>query len=182
MNKIKIALDAGHGGIDNGTHGGGMQEEKVNLNVALELQKLLNESGHYEVFMTRVDDKFLSLSQRSAVINKFAPNIAIAIHHNAGGGHGYDLIYNVKKTTSYALALHIAQEYDAIGQTKHKIYFRTNIIGNDYYSIQRLTKAPCVITEFAFMDTDDVKDIDTSTEQKNEAMAIFKAINKFYNL
>jgi N-acetylmuramoyl-L-alanine amidase len=182
MSKIKIAIDVGHGGIDNGTHGGGMNEDKVNLNVALELEKLLLASGHYEVFMTRRDDNFLTLAQRSRKINAFVPNIVISIHHNAGGGVGYDLIYNCNKTASYILAIEISREFDLLGQTKHRIFSRVNSTGADYYSVQRLTKAPCVISEYAFMDSVDVKDIDTLTEQWHEARAIFKGINKFYNL
>ena len=182
MSKHKLAIDVGHGGVDSGAIGGGMQEEKVNLNVALELEKLLLTDGHYEVMMTRRDDTYLTLSKRSRLINAFNPEIVVSIHHNAGGGFGYDVIYNSNKTASFILATDISREFDLLGQTKHRVFSRINNFGTDYYSIQRLTKAPCVITEYAFMDTSDVKDIDTLTEQWHEARAIFRAINKFFDL
>jgi N-acetylmuramoyl-L-alanine amidase len=172
---MKIALDTGHGGLDPGASGGGMKEKKINFNVATELARLLKAKGH-TVMLTRPNDETLDLLKRAKLINAFNPDIAISVHHNAGGGQGYDVIHNVAKSESYTLAIMIAREFELLKQTKHKVFSRTNSFGTDYYGIQRLTKAPLVITEFAFLDSADVKDIDTLAEQMAEADAIYKAI------
>lgn len=182
MIKHKVAIDIGHGGIDGGTHGGGMKEKKVNWNEGMELNRLLIASGNYTTFVTRPNDEFITLNKRSALINAFNPEIAIAIHHNAGGGHGYDIIYNHDKPLSLKIAFLLKKEYDLSGQIKHGVFDRVNLRGQDYYGIQRNTKAPLIISEYAFMDTDDVKKIDTLDKQKAIAMMQFKAINKFFGL
>ena len=181
VSKKKIAIDTGHGGTDSGATGGGMLEKKINYNVATKLKDLLLVAG-FTVFMDRPNDETISLDVRSQLINKFNPDITVSIHHNAGGGYGYDLIYNVGKNepASKKLANLIAPEFKSLGQTEHKIYNKTQSDGRDYYSIQRNTLSPTLICEFAFLDTLDVKDVDTLTEQWAEAKAISKGLINYF--
>jgi len=81
-----ICLDAGHGGTqqtDSYRVGPtGEREEWVNLRVALLLQKLLESRGA-QVIMTRTDDSFIPLTQRSEVALANKADIFVSIHHNA---------------------------------------------------------------------------------------------------
>lgn len=181
--KDKVSVDLGHGGTDPGTSGGGMLEKNVNLNVGMEYNRLLLADGHYDVLMTRTADTAISLEARAAKINTFNPVFAISIHENAttaGGAYGYQTIYNVNKPASLKLANLINTEFSALGQTKNNSFSKAQSDGRDWYGIQRLTNCPTVITEFAFMNSPDVLDIDTLTEQKAIAMALYKATNKFF--
>lgn len=181
--KDKVAVDMGHGGSDPGTSGGGMLEKNVNFIIGTELNRLLLVDGHYDVLMTRTGDETLSLEQRAAKMNAFKSVINLSTHENAtsaGGAYGYQTIYNVNKPESLRLANLINTEFDALGQTKNRSYSRAESDGLDYYGIQRLSNAPTVISEFAFMNSPDVADIDTLIEQKAVAMALYKAINKFF--
>ena len=83
---IKICLDPGHGGqahLLNYKRGPtGFREAEVNLRVALYLREFLKEAGAI-VFMTRTDDSFVSLPDRSEIANKNAVDFFISLHHNS---------------------------------------------------------------------------------------------------
>ena len=58
-NPVTVIIDAGHGGEDCGTIGvNGVYEKDINLSVANELERLLEEQG-VNVIMTRREDKLL---------------------------------------------------------------------------------------------------------------------------
>ena len=82
---IKICLDPGHGGqahLLNYKRGPtGFREAEANLRVALYLRDFLKEAGAI-VFMTRTDDSFVSITDRSEFANKNAVDFFISLHHN----------------------------------------------------------------------------------------------------
>ncbi len=82
---IKICLDPGHGGqahLLNYKRGPtGLREAEANLRVALYLREFLKEAGAI-VFMTRTDDSFVSIPDRSEIANKNAVDFFISLHHN----------------------------------------------------------------------------------------------------
>ncbi len=78
-----IVIDAGHGGKDPGAIGYKRYREKVVvLKIAQYLKKILKYRG-YKVYMTRDSDKFIKLSNRTALANKKSANLFISIHANA---------------------------------------------------------------------------------------------------
>ena len=80
----RIVIDPGHGGHDTGTIGPtGLTEKDVVLDVALRLAKLLEEEAGSEVVMTRHDDTFIPLEERTAIANEKAADLFISIHANA---------------------------------------------------------------------------------------------------
>ncbi|RKU14577.1 hypothetical protein C6502_00285 [Candidatus Poribacteria bacterium] len=85
LDGIKICLDPGHGGqahLLNYKRGPtGLREAEVNLHVALYLREFLKEAGAI-VFMTRTDDSFVSITDRSKLANKNAVDFFISLHHN----------------------------------------------------------------------------------------------------
>lgn len=83
---IKICLDPGHGGqayLPNYKRGPtGLREAEANLRVALHLYDFLTQAGAI-VFMTRTDDFFVSIPDRSEIANKNAVDFFISLHHNS---------------------------------------------------------------------------------------------------
>ncbi len=78
-----IILDPGHGGIDPGAIGRkGLQEKNVNLSIAKLLKKKLENYG-LKVLMTRSDDRFVALSERTRFANEKKGDLFISIHCNA---------------------------------------------------------------------------------------------------
>ena len=80
----RIVIDPGHGGHDLGTIGpGGLLEKDLVLSIALDLQSLLQEKLGAQVILTRSDDTFISLEERSAIANQFRADLFISIHANS---------------------------------------------------------------------------------------------------
>jgi N-acetylmuramoyl-L-alanine amidase len=78
-----VVLDAGHGGQDEGATGpSGLREKDLVLDVARRLAGLLRERG-VRVVLTRTDDRFLSLEERTAVANDARADLFLSIHANA---------------------------------------------------------------------------------------------------
>lgn len=82
LKKIKIMIDPGHGGTDNGAVYGGTREADLTLSVSQKLQKILLKESHYDVQMTRTTDKTLSLQERLN-FEKQSWDLFISIHANA---------------------------------------------------------------------------------------------------
>ncbi len=76
-----IIIDPGHGGVDSGAQGaGGNKEKDIVLNFALLLQKLLIQSGSFEVALTRTNDSFISLQERVDLARANKADLFISIH------------------------------------------------------------------------------------------------------
>jgi N-acetylmuramoyl-L-alanine amidase len=75
-----IVLDPGHGGYDSGAEKLGTIEKDVVLAFGLVLRDLLEKTGRYKVMMTRSDDTFIPLDERTAYAERNKANLFIAIH------------------------------------------------------------------------------------------------------
>jgi N-acetylmuramoyl-L-alanine amidase len=85
MPSVKIFIDPGHGGKDEGaksTTGPKCYEKSFNLTTAIHLEKYLRDYG-YETVMTRGDDTFVPLRLRSAFANGNRANLFVSVHYNA---------------------------------------------------------------------------------------------------
>jgi N-acetylmuramoyl-L-alanine amidase len=81
---FKIVLDPGHGGEDPGAIGPtGLKEKNVVLKVATSLRRKIRKELGWEVIMTRADDRFIPLDERTAIANKENGNLFLSIHANA---------------------------------------------------------------------------------------------------
>ncbi len=82
--KLRIVIDAGHGGKDPGAVGvGRLKEKDLTLAIARKLAVKLKNRLDCEVKLTRSTDTYLSLSRRTAMANAFGADIFISIHANA---------------------------------------------------------------------------------------------------
>ena len=80
----RIVLDPGHGGHDTGTIGpGGYMEKDLVLDVAKGLQKLLQDRLGAQVILTRTDDSFMSLEDRTIFANQQQADLFVSIHANS---------------------------------------------------------------------------------------------------
>lgn len=79
----RILVDAGHGGKDPGALGTrGTMEKTINLWMARELAEELRAKD-FEVLLTRTDDTFIPLGDRTALANKYKADLFISLHCNA---------------------------------------------------------------------------------------------------
>jgi N-acetylmuramoyl-L-alanine amidase len=80
----RIVIDAGHGGHDDGTIGPhGALEKDIVLDVALRVAKLVQERMGAEVILTRSDDTFIPLRERTAIANDHKADLFLSIHANS---------------------------------------------------------------------------------------------------
>lgn len=82
LKKLKVVLDAGHGGMDGGTAGYGVQEKDATLDLARRVEIELRRQG-IKVRMTRQSDVYVELEDRCAVAAKSDASAFVSIHLNA---------------------------------------------------------------------------------------------------
>lgn len=75
-----VVIDPGHGGRDPGAGSGPTKEKQLTLAIALALRDDLLRSGGVRVALTRSDDRFLALGERSAIARKMGADLFISIH------------------------------------------------------------------------------------------------------
>lgn len=79
-----IMIDPGHGGKDPGAIGrDGLTEKEVVLDIGLRLRQLIRERMGKTVIMTREDDTFIALDDRTLIANSKNADLFISIHANA---------------------------------------------------------------------------------------------------
>jgi len=77
-----IVIDAGHGGHDSGALCAGKMEKDLVLQITKRLQKEFRSQG-YRVYLTRGNDRFLKLGERTKIADKMDAKVFISIHANA---------------------------------------------------------------------------------------------------
>lgn len=79
-----VVIDAGHGGVDPGTHGrSGVQEKDVVLAFAKKFAEELRSTGRYDVHLTRDSDIFIPLRERVAIARRHKADLFISVHADA---------------------------------------------------------------------------------------------------
>lgn len=82
--KRVVVVDAGHGGVDPGTHGtNGLVEKDLVLAVAKNLRDTLEAAGRYNVQLTRDSDVFIPLRERVNIARAAHGDLLISIHADA---------------------------------------------------------------------------------------------------
>jgi len=81
--KMRIVVDAGHGGWDLGTVGRrGLLEKDLVLEIAQRLGKLLESRLGMEVIYTRQDDNYIPLDERAGMANQAQADLFVSVHAN----------------------------------------------------------------------------------------------------
>jgi len=174
----KVFIGVGHGGKDPGAVANNFKEKDLNLDVADAVFDTLERHGVYAM-LSRIGDESDTLNDRVKECNEYNPDLAVDIHHNAGGGDGAEVFYHYKGGVSKTLAENILSEIVKLGQNSRGAKIKKGADGKDYYGFIRETKAPAVIVECAFLDNkSDVQIVDTEEERKAMGKAIAKGVLK----
>lgn len=100
-----VVLDPGHGGKDYGAVGSITNEKTINLAVAKEVNRLLQQHKGIKTVMTRSDDRFIELQERAAIANRNHGDLFMSIHVNSVDYKNKNRA-NIKGASVYALGLH----------------------------------------------------------------------------
>lgn len=98
VNFPTVVVDPGHGGNDEGCHGHGLKEKDLTLDIAIRIGRLL-ESFDVPVVLTRHDDRYVALAERSAIANAIGRTVFVSIHFNQfrGIAEGIETFYADQK-------------------------------------------------------------------------------------
>jgi N-acetylmuramoyl-L-alanine amidase len=148
IRKLRIAIDAGHGGENSGAHGGVSRvlEKDYTLLIAEDLQKILKTAGVKHIFMTRTKDTTLSMPERIAMLKTFDPHFLISIHLNSASSD------TVEGTSTYyrypgfrPLTMTILNRMLTLGLKEY------GNVGNFNFSLSGPTDYPNALVEVAFL-------------------------------
>ncbi len=147
LKNLKVAVDAGHGGDNNGARGitTKILEKEYTLLFAKQLEKLLLDENA-DVFMTRDKDTTLNMPDRILTLQKEDPHFLISIHLNSSARD------SIKGTSTY---------YRHIGFRPLSQFILTNLlelglkefgnIGSFNFALSGPTEYPNCLVEVAFL-------------------------------
>ncbi len=180
LSGIKILLDPGHGGTESGALGPTSYPEKaVNLTVSQLLREELLKRGA-TVYMTRTEDKEVSLQDRVAMIDRLKPAIALSIHYNslpddgdAQNTQGVGMFWYNAQAHSLAVFLHnyLVQKLE---RPSYGVFWNN-------LALTRPTTAPAVLLELGFMSNpSEFEWVTNPQEQPKLAQAIADGITQWF--
>lgn len=87
--KVRVCLDAGHGGADSGALSPDRRtkEKEMTLDVVRRLRDLLRRDGAFEILLSRPDDASQpTLEERPAKARRWRADLFVSVHFNANPG------------------------------------------------------------------------------------------------
>lgn len=172
----KVVIDAGHGGYDHGAIYGGHNEKDITLKIATKVEKLLKDAG-VNAFMTRDDDRFVSLSERVDISNATKTDAFVSLHANAlvsnPNMEGLQTYYYSNSGHNLAQFMHKAL-LDEVGMPDQRIR-KAN------FWVCKYTNSPSVLLELGFMTNSKERDKLTQESYQNKiAKAVSEGLMNYF--
>ena len=161
--KIKIALDAGHGGVDGGVSGRttGVKESDLNLEITLALKAELEKTG-FEVCLTRKTEAGLydtvskgfkkrDMQKRKEIIEACRPTLVVSLHQNyypSTSTRGAQVFYKKDETQGMRLANLVQNALNDLYKTQN--VKPRNAMSADYFMLS-CYPCPSVLVECGFL-------------------------------
>ena len=173
---LYIAIDPGHGGSNEGATGvtSNVKEKDYTLKIARQVAAYLQKKKVH-VFMTRNEDKDLSMIDRTLMLREQQPDFLISIHLNSAGNA------NVKRVSTYyryigfrPLTQYILNRMLQLGLNNY------GNVGSFNFSLSGPTEYPNCLVEVAFLSNpDDEKKILDEKFHKAVAKKIYKGVKDY---
>ncbi|HET6253890.1 MAG TPA: N-acetylmuramoyl-L-alanine amidase [Puia sp.] len=179
IRRLRIAIDAGHGGDNSGASGvtSHIREKEYTLLIAEQLRKALKTAGVKSVYMTRAADTSLSMPERTAMLKAYDPHLLVSIHLNSAGSD------TVQGTSTYyryigfrPLSMAILNRMLTLGLKEF------GNVGSFNFSLNGPTDYPNALVEVAFLSNrEDEKKILKPAFRKAVAQKIYLGIVDWLN-
>ena len=140
-----VVIDAGHGGRDVGGAYGKVYEKWLALDTAMRLEDKLRAKG-FKTVMTRRSDRFISLSKRAQIGNRYPNSVFVSIHYNftwKTSVSGLETFYCSRKSKPLADAVHRGMMSKVRANDRGVKYARYYVIRN--------TQTPSILVEGGFV-------------------------------
>ncbi|MDQ0300312.1 N-acetylmuramoyl-L-alanine amidase [Salibacterium salarium] len=158
-----IVLDPGHGGSDPGAVYQDTKEKELTLLIARKVSEHFKVDKKHSVKMTRNNDNYLSLEERVKIANDWGADYFVSLHHNAGGGHGFEsYVYSGNKNTETKEKQEIVHRSIMSFLQSYELPDR-GMKENNYFVLKN-TKMSAILLENLFLDHDK----DVALLSKNE--------------
>ncbi len=172
-----IVVDAGHGGYDPGTSGKSSIEKNLALTTAKLVASRLANSGA-NVFMTRSNDTFISLSGRVDVSEAKHADAFISIHYNASTSSSANGIasfyYSESKDKELAKYIQESMAENAPSMKDMGVRF------GDYY-VTRENNQRAVLLELGFLsNAHDEQIVSSNAYQQQISTGIYQGIARYF--
>ena len=176
-----IAVDAGHGGEDEGASREDVMEKDINLAIAGRLKVKLEDMG-YTVMMVREDDTYHSKEERVEAAYKVRASAYVSIHQNTwedAQARGIETWYSGKDG---------AQDSRRLAALVHKETVRSTgaeareLRGDSEFTVTSQTLAPACLIETGFLSNPRERECLADPEyQEKLAGGIAKGIDLYFN-
>lgn len=195
VKKLKVLIDPGHGGIDQGTSGdSGIGEAPLNLAISEKLMKFL-EGGGFDVEMTRYEDEGLyslksrtirekkneDLFNRVKLINDSEADMVVSIHLNSFPQkqyYGAHVFYQKNNLTGKIAADIMQESLKSILDENNK---RVPQVKKGI-KIMDDTTVPVLLIECGFLsNNEEEKKLESDNYQEKTAWAIYAGLIKYFN-
>ena len=184
--RIKIVLDAGHGGTDSGavsTIDKTVTEKALNLDMIERLNERFLMLG-YDVILTRSEDEYIKLLDRARISNTSDADIFLSIHFNSttnSTSKGIEVLYAseknviIKSVEQVHLAKAIQKELiESTGSTNRGVKNRADLI------VLNKTKNVAALCELGFLtNREDMENITNSSYLDTMADAIVRGVENY---
>lgn len=206
--KVVVVLDPGHGSLEAGASGNGLQEYKLNYKIAQYCKSELETYEGVEVYLTHNGTGFSGtaserLQKRVNVAVSKNADVLVSLHINATGtgtSQGAEVWYPNKNykpaanTVGKALSQDIQNELVKLGLYNRGIKEKSTVEDKypdgslqDWYGIIRLSKMagiPGIIVEHAFIDNSSDANKFLSSDSKLKALGVADAtgISSYFGL
>ncbi len=179
VKRLFIAVDAGHGGSNEGAAGvtGKGPEKTYTLRFANELEKYLKRKGA-TVLMTRTSDTTINNIDRVLLLQNAMPDLLVSLHFNSSqnikvqGASTYYKHIGFKSLSSAVLDRLLQLELSEFGN-----------VGNFNFTLNAPTDFPNTLAEIAFLSNgDDEKKIIDPRFQRAVAKKIYKGIKDWLKI
>ena len=183
---MKFCVLVGHGkskagGYDPGAVSGKYQEFRIAKEIAKYTDEYLRSLGNESVLINY--DGSLYLTERIAKVNASDFDFAVEIHLNAGGGTGTEVYYSAGNAKAKGAAAAVSAGIaGALSVRNRGAKTRLNSAGSDYFGVIRSTKIPTLLIETVFIDTDDVKKVESESGQRRCGKAIAEALSGYFDV
>lgn len=188
---MRVVVDPGHGAPDPGARGRIANEADINLDVAIELSKILSSMGIVAP-LTRSgpkrihrDNRNVDLSSRPAMANRLKADAFISIHCNGAvspEANGFEIYTTPGQNNSDKLATAIFESWKEAFPAQKK---RTDYSDGDpdkeaNLKVLRETRCPSCLVELGFItNLQEEKFLLNKLNQEMMALAIAKGIIKY---
>lgn len=175
--KIKVLIDPGHGGNDVGAKGQkGSFEKNISLGIAKKVAGYLSQYKDLEIILSRTEDTYVSLDERTKIANEQGVNIVVSIHLNSqtSGGDACGTETYYQKNDNYdseKLAKSIQETICLYLDTRNRGIYESNL------EVLRETPMTSVLIEVGFISNKKEEEkLNTQSYQSKMAEGIAQGI------